>query len=807
MERVNRMLKVDLSIANNTPTSNNESSPSLLSPASSSSSNSAISPPPSNPIGLVANSNQISDPVHDLPADLLAQGWRKFWSKREGRPYYFNKVTNESLWDPPHLVGVQQITDPLGISSFNDHQPTSPAPSPPVANANTPGGWPMGRISGGEKRSLSTDESINGPQVKRPYIVHGPWSLETPSNAVIWEKLPCLMHHIHPEVELLRAQLMCKLRQQYIEMCKSRENLEAPKQSLNRWLLERKLHDKGPDALFPSSCSNEISRPMYHEIMNDIPIRLARTIFPGEARKQLSRYAEAAKKMIESRTASPESRKIVKWNVEDTFNWIRKTTTASFDDYQDRLHHLRQQCQPHLTEAAKSSVEGICHKVYITSVESAKKSQDRLNELVKEQGIRELITPPRLSTPIKKVYCYPIHLIQPVLKLPPVQFFHDKDSVILRYKSDGQKIRTLHLQKLEQLYRYNCTDDRKFDLFTTRVWCLLRRYNSFMGNVPVNASGENTCFSSLPLPVYDCLRKQFEVTFEAFASPLDCFFKQYCSPFPDTDSYFGSRGSFFTFHPISGSFSVHPPIQEDLMDATIEHIERCLHNTQDPLSFIIFLPDWKNPIPKAVNRIDSSRFKRKHISLEPLEHEFKLAYLHMLDTSKLESTCVRSSRQTLIAFLQNDAGFIRWGPTPDRIEALIESFRPGKEIARDRENSLLSPPLTPQNSANCNVIVNSSANNGSSSSSTHIVSNNSVNTVSISSNPSVNNVNNSNNNNIINTNNNNVNCNEAGSVATSSPSSSSIINTTSSTSPSTSSSSSCPSTSSTTSSIITSSNS
>ena len=43
------------------------------------------------------------DPVHDLPPELLQAGWRKFWSRREGRPYYFNKVTNESLWEAPTL--------------------------------------------------------------------------------------------------------------------------------------------------------------------------------------------------------------------------------------------------------------------------------------------------------------------------------------------------------------------------------------------------------------------------------------------------------------------------------------------------------------------------------------------------------------------------------------------------------------------------------------------------------------------------------------------------------------------------------
>jgi len=48
---------------------------------------------------------------------------------------------------------------------------------------------------------------------------------------------------------------------------------------------------------------------------------------------------------------------------------------------------------------------------------------------------------------------------------------------------------------------------------------------------------------ALPLSVFECLNRVFGVTFECFASPLNCFFKQYCSAFADTDSYFGSRGS------------------------------------------------------------------------------------------------------------------------------------------------------------------------------------------------------------------------------------------------------------------------
>jgi hypothetical protein len=91
----------------------------------------------------------------------------------------------------------------------------------------------------------------------------------------------------------------------------------------------------------------------------------------------------------------------------------------------------------------------------------------------------------------------------------------------------------------EQLYRYGCADDRKFDLFLTRVWCLLKRYQSYFGNDGKEGSQNQ---GGLPVTVLECLSKNFGVTFECFASPLNCYFRQYCSAFPDIDSYFGSRG-------------------------------------------------------------------------------------------------------------------------------------------------------------------------------------------------------------------------------------------------------------------------
>lgn len=155
----------------------------------------------------------------------------------------------------------------------------------------------------------------------------------------------------HPEVELLRSQLILKLRQHYRELCQQREGkfllgspclssqscstvvffllvyvclvlvisfcdgyalcdivgcelvwqnsnvmilsrdsghlfivlirsffcaspgIDPPRESFNRWMLERKVVDKGTDPLLPSDCEPVVSPSMFREIMNDIPIR------------------------------------------------------------------------------------------------------------------------------------------------------------------------------------------------------------------------------------------------------------------------------------------------------------------------------------------------------------------------------------------------------------------------------------------------------------------------------------------------------------------------------------------------------
>lgn len=77
----------------------------------------------------------------------------------------------------------------------------------------------------------------------------------------------------------------------------------------------------------------------------------------------------------------------------------------------------------------------------------------------------------------KTVLCYPAYLLNPCPKLPQVQMHPERDGFIFRYKNtEYLKINAVHHQKLELLYYYNCRDDRRYNLFLARVWCLLKRY-------------------------------------------------------------------------------------------------------------------------------------------------------------------------------------------------------------------------------------------------------------------------------------------------------------------------------------------
>ncbi|MCI4375245.1 hypothetical protein PGIGA_G00107120 [Pangasianodon gigas] len=641
-----------------------------------------------------------SKAIQDLPEELVQAGWAKCWSKRENRPYYFNRFTNQSLWEMPVLGQHDVISDPLGLNaapasgdgtgeaglgngqrkrrpsedtssggpnSFKRPKveiPVTPTtPTIPIS-PSTPGAKPWNSTLDEKQAQPSTPAPAPAPY--RPSVIY--WDLDIQTNAVIKERAPFNYLPPHPEIELQRAQLTTKLRQHYHELCYQREGIEPPRESFNRWLLERKVMDKGVDPLLPSECEPVISPSMFREVMNDIPIRLSRIKYKEEARKLLFKYAEAAKKMIDSRNATPDSRKVVKWNVEDTMNWLRRDHSASKEDYMDRLEHLRKQCGPHVTAVAKDSVEGICTKIYHISAEYVRRIRQAHLNLLKECNIT-VDGAETAEVQDRLVYCYPVRLSIPSPPQPRVELHFENDIACLRYKGEMVKVNRGHFNKLELLYRYSCIDDPRFEKFLSRVWCLIKRYQVMFGSGVNEGSGLQ---GALPVPVFEALNKQFGVSFECFASPLNCYFKQFCSAFPDIDGFFGSRGPFLSFSPVSGSFEANPPFCEELMDAMVTHFEELLENSSEPLSFIIFVPEWRDPPTPALTRMETSRFRRHQMSVPAFEHEYRSGSQHIC---KREEMYYKAIHGTAVIFLQNNAGFAKWEPTSERIQELLAAYK------------------------------------------------------------------------------------------------------------------------------------
>jgi len=84
------------------------------------------------------------------------------------------------------------------------------------------------------------------------------------------------------------------------------------------------------------------------------------------------------------------------------------------------------------------------------------------------------------------------------------------------------------------------------------------------------------------------------------------------------------------FKAVSGSFEANPPFCEELMEAMVNHFERLLADSPEPLSFIVFIPEWRDPAPNALLKLETSHFKRKQVVVPAYEHEYRHGFQHLV---------------------------------------------------------------------------------------------------------------------------------------------------------------------------------
>ncbi len=251
----------------------------------------------------------------------------------------------------------------------------------------------------------------------------------------------------------------------------------------------------------------------------------------------------------------------------------------------------------------------------------------------------------------------------------------------LRFGQKAFSVSDAHLQKLLRLYKIHTDKEATLEdsLFLRRVFCVIHRYESLSGA----SDGYQMAF---PHSGFQWLRDNVGVEIECFASPLNCWNQRMCSVARDTDQFFGSMGNFFLFDgscatgkvsatnmglPQGGSFEANPPFVESVMNRMAHHIEKILTsfaNRDDvPFSFSVIVPAWTDC--EGINVMTNSKFLRPQpkyvLRLEKRKHNYRPGMQHRTTHEEQPSNV-----DTLVFFLQNNAGAKKWPVTVKMAETL-----------------------------------------------------------------------------------------------------------------------------------------
>ena len=236
------------------------------------------------------------------------------------------------------------------------------------------------------------------------------------------------------------------------------------------------------------------------------------------------------------------------------------------------------------------------------------------------------------------------------------------------------EIRAEYYEKLRHLFAMRSesslplsSDD--ISVFQSATFSMLCRYTAAQGGMHRMSGGHHT---ALHAAVFDVLQHGLDVEAECFASPLNCHFHEYCSLFPDTDTTFGSRGSFFSFFPAEGSFECNPPFEEGIVLRCAEHVLLLLSRAEElktALSFVVITPYWPGrlaweTVASSQNTSHVERIRRnEHSFLDGAQHTKRKRYRF-------------ASSDTTVCFLQSSVGKKRFAVTANLLRSLKVAFMP-----------------------------------------------------------------------------------------------------------------------------------
>lgn len=226
----------------------------------------------------------------------------------------------------------------------------------------------------------------------------------------------------------------------------------------------------------------------------------------------------------------------------------------------------------------------------------------------------------------------------------------------------GFEIHEAHWEKLQRHFLADAGE------FQPRCWAMLLRYQSLFGPHDEGAGWHMAVTPS----VLSNLAIDFDVGHELFASPLNCGLPRYCSVFADTDKWFGSFGSFFSFcrpgGPLmseGGSYECNPPFDETLIQKALAALTAALEACEKPLSVAMILPDWS--VSEGVVGCVNSPHCRAQLRIVGDDHSYLNGRQHCCQP-KHRTIRQTVGRGSLVLFLQNDSGAAKWPCTPERLD-------------------------------------------------------------------------------------------------------------------------------------------
>jgi len=202
----------------------------------------------------------------------------------------------------------------------------------------------------------------------------------------------------------------------------------------------------------------------------------------------------------------------------------------------------------------------------------------------------------------------------------------------------------------------------------SRIFVMVLRYETL-------SEVKSAYQAALPKEVLQVMQEYFGVRCECFASPLNCYCDHFCSLFPDTDAYFGSRGSFFDYAPTLGSFECNPPFDQMSVLNTFGHIFKLLRESEDrlqPLSFIVTTAQMDFNANFSHFQHDWNRFCTKCVQVPKVSHSYLMGLQHRQTG---ESRYWSPSRDSALYFLQNQAGAAMWPATDEKIQLILDAWK------------------------------------------------------------------------------------------------------------------------------------